>query len=534
MALPKLSPELQAQFRMLFRHPVKWVKGSDLPSERIRPWEMLAHVIPQVPQALATAFRWQRNWLFLNYYRIQPHQQIVGDTVSSIIDGITDPIVGAFMDTKNFKIDKLRWIWRVGIVLGPIFEILPMINFGLSAWQRIILIICLQPFRDVLGTPGAVASEKIWAHITDSSLERYRISWAQGIGVAIHEMIVPLGLLVVGLRDQLNLSAYIIIVAGMATFTVPAVICNQAPTFVRQRVPDKIQPKSKDELTVKAYLHNIWECFQITRHNRFFWLDNFAALANAMLPTITAENFARFGNITDQLPFEVQGEAWVWVRDNIASIPMNFVGVPLALPIIKKVGGPRNLQMMHEGISVVCNTARALVGVNTFGGVMFHTGMETAIRTFGRVNGIAHRINEFEMLDYVEWKTGRRSEGATMAINGLKRKLITNNINAASGNLFAQIFLGFDPELGGHGELYPADHPLAGQPMPGQPQRYLTWMPRMFLWLPILANVFLFLARLLYRYPAELRDQVEADLIERRRLAAEAKAAMEAEMAMFN
>ena len=522
-----LKPEFKAQVRMALRHPVKWARGADEPPERIRPWEMLAHIVPQVPQALTTAFRWQRGWLFQNYYHIQPHQQVVGDTVTTMLDGITDPILGSFMDTKSYPIRILRWIWRFAIIIGPILEILPMINFGLSPWQRIALIIGLRPFADLIGTPGGVASQKIWAHITDSSLERYRISWAAGIGEAIHEMIVPLGLAVVGLRYQLDMSPYIIIVFGMAIFAIPAIIFNMAPTMVIQRVPDKVQPKATEEIGARGFFMNLWECFQVTRHNRYFWLDNIAALVNAFIPGISTEDFARFGPVTDQLPFDVQGEFWVWIRDNIASMPMNLVGVPLALPIIKKVGGPRNLQVLQEGIVTVCNTARALVGVNSFGGIMFHTGMETAIRTLGRVNGVAGRINDFEMLDFVEWKTGRRSEGATMAINGLKRKLITNNIDQASGRLFAQFVLGFNPALGGHGELYPAGHPMAGQPMPGQPERYLRWMPRMFLWLPIARNLVVFIARFLYKYPAELRDKVEADLIERRKLVEEAKKNME-------
>jgi len=529
MGRQRLSPEAKEQIREGLRHPVKFIRGADLPPERIRPWEMLAHIVPQVPQALTTAFRWQRGWLFLNYFRIQPHQQFVGDVVSSVLDGITDPIVGAFMDIKNYPISVLRWIWRFAIIIGPILEILPLINFGLSPWQRIIFIICLRPLMDVVNTPSHVSAEKIWAHITDSSLERYRISWAQGIGTSIHEMIVPLGLAVVGLRYQLDMSAYVIIVYGALIFALPAMVTNMAPTFVIQRVPNKIQAKTAEEVGVKAFFMNLWECFQVTRHNKFFWLDNIAALITAFLPNVSTEDFARFGPATDNLPFNVEGEFWVWIRDNIASIPMNFVGVPLALPIIKKVGGPRNLQVLQEGIVAVCNTARAVVGVNSFGGIMFHTGMETCIRTLVRVNGIAHRINEFEMLDFVEWKTGRRTEGATMAINGLKRKLITNNINNASGRLFAQVVLGFNPELGGHGELYPEGHDLAGQPMPGQPERYLRWMPRMFLWVPIAANIVTFIARFLYKYPAELRDQVEADLIERRRLAEEEKVAMEKE-----
>ena len=80
-----------------------------------------------------------------------------------------------------------------------------------------------------------------------------------------------------------------------------------------------------------------------------------------------------------------------------------------------------------------------------------------------------------------------------------------------------QVVLGFRPGLDEHGE-----------PLPQGPI-FLRWMPILYLWMPILSNLATFFSRLLYKYPAEMRDQVEADLIERRRLAEEAKAKLEDE-----
>jgi len=104
----------------------------------------------------------------------------------------------------------------------------------------------------------------------------------------------------------------------------------------------------------------------------------------------------------------------------------------------------------------------------------------------------------------VEWKTGRRSEGVTSAVEGLLNKVVLNNIDMVVGN-WALKRIGFDVTLDTN-----------------QPENYVKW-----------ATVFYFISRSVdhlaeliaywfYRYPGDSRERVEAQLIERRRLAKEA------------
>ena len=89
-----------------------------------------------------------------------------------------------------------------------------------------------------------------------------------------------------------------------------------------------------------------------------------------------------------------------------------------------------------------------------------------------------------------------------MAVNGLLGKFVINNIDTVVGSLVID-GLGFDP--------------LAEK----QPALFTKWAPTLYLLVPAIDNFIYFIARLLYKYPAELRDQVEADLIARRRIAQE-------------
>ncbi|MCL2531366.1 MAG: MFS transporter [Oscillospiraceae bacterium] len=526
-----LTPEKRETLRYIGRHPVRWWRGRDLPNEQVRPWEQGMHVINSVTNAFRNAFSWEQGWVFTQYFRIPLADSAIANTIVGVFDALNDPFAGAFMDTKNFKLNTHRWINRLSGTLGPILILIPMLGFGgISHWQRLTILIICRCIADFIGTPAGVAGTKLVVHTTDDPAQRRKINLAQGLGETIHEMLVPLGGALIGLRYALGLSMYQILLIGTAIFTLPSILGNWGPTFIIQRLPDHQNPVA-EEFTFKSTMIGVWEAFKITRHNKYFWLDNIRALLVAAVPTIPDRDFFRFSDLLRVLPpvtiggAAVQAETILWARDNIVSIPVNFI-VPFSLPIINKLGGPRNTQVLHESIGLVAILARALVGVNTVPRFGFHMLMEMCLRTFGRVgNSVAHRINQFEMLDYVEWKTGRRTEGATMAVEGLKNKLITNRINDVTGAFFQQFVLGFDPELGIVGEY----HPETGLPQPGQGPTYLRWMPRMWLWMPLLTTAIALLSRILYKYPNAQREQVEADLAERRRLAAEVKARLEDE-----
>ncbi|MCL2446005.1 MAG: MFS transporter [Oscillospiraceae bacterium] len=512
------TPERREQVRYAARHPVTFLRGSDRPHEEIRPWEQAVHMLTGL-LGLRTGFTWQDGWIFQNYFHMNPNAQATAGAVASLVDGATDPIIGGFMDSKNYPIRIQRWFMRLGMVMGPLLRILPILVVGLTDWQRVGLIIACRFLGDIFGTPGSIGGEKVFTHITGNVDQRYRIAWAWGLGQTVHEMLVPISEGLLGLRDILGWNPRTFILTGLGVLYLPMLFIDLGQSFVIQRLPDLERPPV--QFTLSGFLKELRDCFWITRHNKYFWLDNFQALFGAANPTIAEGDFFRFSGVENLVNIGgARGETLMFIRNNVVSLPINILA-PFGISIIKALGGPRNTQVLHETIGLVCGTARAAMGIHTFPRVMFHWTMETFIRTFGRVNQMAERINQLEMFDYVEWKTGRRSEGATIAINGIKSKMITNSVNEVAGRLFAYHVLGFRPELGVAGEIGPD-----GSVLPGQGERYMRYMPLLYLWLPLASNAVRLVARFLYRHPSELRDQVEADLAERRRLAEAEKARM--------
>jgi len=262
-----LTPERRETLRYASRHPITFFRGRNLPPEEVRPWEQAAH-LSQGLVGLRQGFLWRENWILQNYFHMDPNRHAQAGFISAMIDGATDPIIGAFMDTKNYPIRIQRWLQRLGIVVDPLLRMLPMLFVGLTDLERLILIIICRFARDLLCTPGDIGGEKVFTHITGDNAQRNRIAWAWGLGQAVHEMLTPIGEGLLGLRDQFNWNPRVFILTGLGIAYLPALLIQMGPTFVIQRLPDIERPKV--EFSLMGFLREMKECFWITRHNKYF------------------------------------------------------------------------------------------------------------------------------------------------------------------------------------------------------------------------------------------------------------------------
>lgn len=145
---------------------------------------------------------------------------------------------------------------------------------------------------------------------------------------------------------------------------------------------------------------------------------------------------------------------------------------------------------------------RYLLGCNKIWKLIVAMFIEAVTYVFNDAGTIAENILNYEMLDYVELKTGLRSEGVTMSVDALFKKIITNNIGTITGNAFLE-WTGYTGTL------------EAGQAMP---ERFAKYMWPMY----TLSNFFdsgvWTIIRMLLKYTPEEAAQVEKELNERRKL----------------
>ncbi|MDR0530552.1 MAG: MFS transporter [Oscillospiraceae bacterium] len=496
---PEQKAESRARTREALRHPGRWFMGKDMPEEKVRPWEMAAHILPNIVTGPRDGFTWNVMYLFQNVFKVNKRLQSVASVSSTVWDGLNDPLIGAYMDHRNWPISTHRKIMRWNVVALNILSCLPMFGLGMNAWQHVILLIIVNCLKSLFSTFNTVSSAKVWAHITPHSAERSKIAWASSIGLTIHEAIAGMYLMVIGLRDVLGWPENQIYLLGTIIFSIPALFLEMGPSFVLQRVPDTAHPEGEG----KNFFEEMRECFSIIRYNKWFCLQMIARFITVFTPSISDNDYYRYCGVDDVIRMgKVKAETLLWVRNNFVALP-GVVLQPFALPIIKKVGGARNMQVLHQLVATVANLSQFFVGMNSVGRILFNWGAQMLIWTTGKIDNVASNIIKYDMLDYVEYKTGRRSEGVTMAVQGLTEKLVINNVDVIVGNLVID-HLGFDPAL-----------------EQKQPAKFYQWAPLLYLLIPGIDNFFFLLARLLYKYPNDLREKVEAELIERRRLAEE-------------
>jgi len=501
------TEEQKNQIRAGLRHPVKWMKGEGLPEEKIRPWEMAAHIVPGVFSGSRDAFMWNTTWLYQNVFHMDKGPQSVMGVASGVWDGLNDPIIGAYMDHKNYRSQVLRWIMRVSVLFVGIFSVIPLFHMGLSTWQRVVLIIIINSIKSLFSTTKNVAGPKVYARITPHSSERAKIITATAVGNTIHDIMVGLFWGIMGLKDILGWDAYTIFVVGAVAFTIPAMFFDMAPSFVLQRVPDTDSPA--EAMNLKETVLEIKESFAVMRHNKFFILETIARFITVFTPSVSDSDFYRFSGINNTVDNliasgsgKLNGELLLFIRNSVIGSPANF-GQPFAVPLIKRVGGPRNMLMLFNMSQAVFSLLRYFVGFKSIPRILTIWGTEMIGMFFQKMDEVAKDIIKYEMLDYVEWKTGRRSEGVSMAVEGLLKKVALDNIDMVVGNL-ALTRVGFRADL----EL-------------NQPPGYIKWATIFYFLCPVLDHLVYVIARWFYKYPASMRDQVEAELIERRRLAVE-------------
>jgi len=503
--MAKFTEEQKAQVRAAVRHPVVWLKGKDLPPEKLRPWELAIQIVPPVIGGLRGVFDGDRGWLIQNVFHVDKGLQSVMGVISAVWDGLNDPVIGAYMDYRNYPSRVHRWIMRISTLLGSLMGLITVFDFGLTPLQRVIMMIMFNIVGDFFGTASGVAGSKVYMQITPHSSERIKLVTANKFGGMISYSVAAAFWPLLGLRDVLGIRPYSMFVFGAVAFFLPQMLANMLPTFVLQRVPDP--PERKGKLSIKETFLEIKESFFIVRHNKWFVVNTLARLFTMLTPGVSDTDFYRFCGINETVAEKIEGwrgkgtgELLYAIRNFVTGAPGSILQ-PFAPLAVKKVGGPRNMLLINSASNAVAYLLRYLVGVKSVPGILFTWGTEAIVKTLSPWVNVSTDIIKYEMLDYVEWKTGRRSEGVTTAVEGLLNKVVLNNIDMVIGNL-ALKRIGFDVTLDTN-----------------QPESYIKWATFFYFICRSVDHLAELIAYWCYRYPGQSREQVEADLIARRRLA---------------
>jgi len=509
--MAKLSAETRAQIKQAVRHPAVWWKGADLPEEQIRPWEGGIQFIAEMLKGFMNGFTGIKDRLFIGMGegKVPPNWKSVHDVIRITWDAINDPPIGVYMDRKRFPKQIHRWIMRINATLSPIFITIQCFNLGLSPLQRLIQWTLIAIAADIISTANAVSEAKIWAGITPYSEQRGTLQLYRSLGDTVSDLLSGITPVLMGLRDVLGISDYQIMIWG-ALISMPITIFSRwTPSFAKQRVDFTVKISAEGEAAPDSPSEeklSFREAFALVKHNRWFLMFTVVRFIQLLVPGTDKMFLYRFLIPKMQIRGKEYGGEMLYTLQQIVFGWPSLVLSPFAVKAVERFRGPVNFIRIDVFIIMMTHLITYFVGYKSIPRLVCVFALEGLRNVMSKWRSVPHGMINYEMFDYVEWKTGYRSEGATQAVDGMLTKLIRNNAFAVISNAVVQWtgYKGWDV------------------PVEEQPERFMkTIWPLMNLGV-FFGELIAFIGLIWFRYPHDPKE-VEADLIERRALAQKLK-----------
>ncbi|MDR0531881.1 MAG: MFS transporter [Oscillospiraceae bacterium] len=514
----RLKPSSQKELDMFLNHPVTWFKGDYLDDGVVHPWEKLLWSLHGFFSTATGSFNGQDR-LFRYTYHVDPRHITISSAIQNTWDFINDPLIGAWMDHHPFQDKTYRNIIRFNHILSVLMNIIVLLNLGLTPFQHILVWSARNMIGDILGTFAGISSTKYFAGLTPYSNERGKINVWKNVGTQMSYPIANIPGWIFGLVSerarQTTFTDYRVFVIGSLIVLPLALVGGLIQTYCRNRVQFHpiIEAEGAQGKAVVEEKPSLREAFIALRYNKYLLLNAGASIITMFTPS--SDDYPiwrflvpglRFGKNADGSDRIIRGEALNMIKGQVSGIPITFL-YPFLRQMTGWLGGPRRAHLWNSVANMASGLVRYFVGYKSWPAIAVYFLCETATQTLGAVDGYAGEILNYEMLDYVEYKTGLRSEGVTAAFNGLREKIISKNLDSFTKNEFLR--------WSGIGNVDFND------PNAKLPARYTKWAWALFTLAPVIDSVIWFAARMLFKYDPKQKDLVEAELQERRALAQE-------------
>jgi len=514
--MAKMNAETKAQVKLAFRHPVAWWKGADLPEEDIHPWENGIQFLAEALKGFMNGFTDIRGRLYIGMGegKIQPNLKSVSDVINTTWNALVDFPVGIYMDRKRFGDNVLRWIMRFNATVSPLLILIQCFHFGMTPTQRLVQWTLIGIFANFMSSVNGVGETKIWAGITPHAQQRSVLQLSRNLGGHVGGLFSGATFILMGLRDVLGVTDYQIMIWGAMIFAPLTIFSRWLPSYAKQRVDLTIKVEGeearKEEKEEEKF--SFRESFSIVKHNTWFMMWLVVYMIRIIRPATDELFLYRFllpqADFMKNLRFQgkpIGGELLYTAKGIITLLP-GFLLSPFARKAVDRFGGEINFIRGHVITIMIMRITVFFVGYKSLPRIAYMFFMEMLKGIMDMWAGVPHSMMEYKMYDYVEWKTGYRSEGMTKSVDGILNKLIRNNLVNIFGNAVTQWtgYMGYD---------IPAEQ---------QPPRFLnTIWPLMHLGI-IFGEIVVLVCLYAFKMPKNF-DEIEADLVERRALAKKLK-----------
>lgn len=418
--------------------------------------------------------------------------------VMKVWDGINDPVVGSFIDRHTFKSgEKLRPFLKYTPLPVGVFTVLLFLVFSTNEnllWLRVSYFVIMYICWDLAYTVQDVSVWGITAAVSPNSSERDRfVQWSRTIGSMVYgafSTVIPMALEMIANAKGMSMSLVTLVFAII--FGLGGAMLSYRCSYARERIA-----VNKDEQQ-----ETLRESFMLLFKNRMLLLVTLSNLFGSFGFGISLVTYF----FKYEIPLDFLGNGIIGalglttIYFIITGLP-GFIGMLFADWMKKRLGGYVNVLILIQVFNIVARAIAFFVG---FEGKRLWISM--IIIGIGSIPSGASSIAQTSIfcdsIDYMEWKTGKRTEGITFSMQTSFTK-ISSGITSGLATLALHLL--------GYKAIDNATNYLGTQTA-----AFDSWIWPLVVLTPAVASVLFIIPLLFVNYTKEKRALVESDLNARR------------------
>jgi len=410
--------------------------------------------------------------------------------ISRLWDSINDPIIGALIDRHTFKKsgEKLRpYLIYLPAIIG-ILSLFMFKDWGLDGNKALIYVLVFYLIWDLFYSMQDVALWGMLALSSPRSEERARAAQWTAIGVTAGGALAGL----VPLVKDIAINNFG--VTDKSFFLAAAVILGLGGQLISMsafKMKESVKNDNKEK-------ESLFEAIFVLRHNKTMLLISLARILEYIKLSVPWAYFFESQVFYKVGATEIGGGTVQFVYGLLTGAPGTFAQFA-ATKIVDKVGGMKKVLVLAQVSSIVLRVISYFVGYNKIWNILIvalFMGLQS-IPAF-MVN-IAHRSLMSDSIDYVEYKTGKRTEGITFSMQNFATKIGEALSLFINGKLLTLV--GYNQNIA----------------MTAQNGLFMKWQWPMFILGPIVGAILYLIVIVFVKDDKEERKMIEAALQERRK-----------------
>lgn len=430
-------------------------------------------------------------WLFYfcnNILKISADAVGYITSISRLWDSVNDPLIGALIDRHRFRNgEKLKPYLRYLPAIIGILSLLMFTDFGFSGNMAVIYILVCYLIWDVFYSMQDVALWGMLALSSPSSEERARVAQWTAIGVTAGCTVAGIFPMAKDIAvNNFGISDKTVFFVGALLFSVGGQIITLAATKMDEAVKEE---SKKDE--------SLFEAIFVLRHNKTLLFISLARILECVKLSVPWAYFFESQVSYKVGGLEIGGGTAQVVYGAVSGLP-GTVAMLAATKIVAAVGGMKKVLILAQVSSIVLRIVSYFIGFKSIWRiliVMLIMGLQSIPANM--VN-IAHRSLMSDSIDYVEYTTGKRTEGITFSMQNFATKVGEAISLFINGKLLTLV--GYNQNIA----------------MTAQNAVFMKWQWPMFILGPVVGAVLYLFAIAFVKDDKEQRKQIEQELKLRR------------------